>query len=392
MLLYILTKSNFIDFMFGSKIIYNSYGLIKDKMRSCYHFCKNFPSWYMEKIFTLINYFTDVKYKVTHLKETNLKLGIEHLYKNNLNDAILRFKLVDKFFSNSDQAIVNSGEFGARSDGATPISNRRATRDDVTNFSSIDYNSCQVNYWLGWTYFLKNNYQKALYHLQKASESDPVKLGTFLQNYNNSSDIPQQIWHQYRNLTAEYYNNKFCSNKQLYLPHNFVSRIMSGITDLPDNYRILELGSNTGLVGAEVKKRFPDSFTFTGVESSEAMNVFALNMNIYDNILEVSIPDFIKQHSNKYDVILSFNALSFTKNLSTYFNDIYSIVDKLGYFAFCLPINNVTNLSLKRKEFIFAITDIKEALSQTKFTVLSSEELVIEKNDKYYMVVCKKNH
>ncbi|HJD56757.1 palindromic element RPE2 domain-containing protein [Candidatus Tisiphia endosymbiont of Ptychoptera albimana] len=36
-------------------------------------------------------------------------------------------------------AIVNSGEFGARSDGATPISNRRATSDNVPNFSSIDY-------------------------------------------------------------------------------------------------------------------------------------------------------------------------------------------------------------------------------------------------------------
>ncbi|WP_250311019.1 palindromic element RPE2 domain-containing protein [Rickettsia endosymbiont of Oedothorax gibbosus] len=35
--------------------------------------------------------------------------------------------------------IVNSGEFGARSDGATPISNRRALSDDVPNFSSIDY-------------------------------------------------------------------------------------------------------------------------------------------------------------------------------------------------------------------------------------------------------------
>ncbi|MDN3030799.1 MAG: ATP-binding cassette domain-containing protein [Candidatus Tisiphia sp.] len=35
--------------------------------------------------------------------------------------------------------IVNSGGVGARSDGATPINNRRATSDDVTNFSSIDY-------------------------------------------------------------------------------------------------------------------------------------------------------------------------------------------------------------------------------------------------------------
>ncbi|HJD56618.1 MULTISPECIES: palindromic element RPE2 domain-containing protein [unclassified Candidatus Tisiphia] len=35
--------------------------------------------------------------------------------------------------------IVNSGKFGARNDGATPISNRRATSDDFPNFSSIDY-------------------------------------------------------------------------------------------------------------------------------------------------------------------------------------------------------------------------------------------------------------
>nr|WP_250312100.1 L-threonylcarbamoyladenylate synthase [Rickettsia endosymbiont of Oedothorax gibbosus] len=35
--------------------------------------------------------------------------------------------------------IVNSGEFGARSDGATPIGNRRATSDNAPNFSSIDY-------------------------------------------------------------------------------------------------------------------------------------------------------------------------------------------------------------------------------------------------------------
>ncbi|HJD56594.1 MAG TPA: palindromic element RPE2 domain-containing protein [Rickettsia endosymbiont of Sericostoma sp. HW-2014] len=37
--------------------------------------------------------------------------------------------------------MVNSGEFGARSDGATPISNRRATSNDVPSFSSIDYTS-----------------------------------------------------------------------------------------------------------------------------------------------------------------------------------------------------------------------------------------------------------
>ncbi|HJD63549.1 MAG TPA: palindromic element RPE2 domain-containing protein [Rickettsia endosymbiont of Sericostoma sp.] len=46
--------------------------------------------------------------------------------------------------------MVNSGEFGARSDGVTPISNRRATSDNVPNFSSIDYTyshflSCSIS-------------------------------------------------------------------------------------------------------------------------------------------------------------------------------------------------------------------------------------------------------
>ncbi|WP_341764198.1 HD domain-containing protein [Candidatus Tisiphia endosymbiont of Beris chalybata] len=40
-----------------------------------------------------------------------------------------------------EDTIVNSGEFGARSDGTTAIDNRQETSDDVTNFSSIDYKS-----------------------------------------------------------------------------------------------------------------------------------------------------------------------------------------------------------------------------------------------------------
>ena len=36
--------------------------------------------------------------------------------------------------------IVNSGELDARHDGAKPLDNRRAIEDDITKFSSIDYN------------------------------------------------------------------------------------------------------------------------------------------------------------------------------------------------------------------------------------------------------------
>ncbi|WP_375333453.1 sulfatase-like hydrolase/transferase [Candidatus Tisiphia endosymbiont of Xenochironomus xenolabis] len=53
--------------------------------------------------------------------------------------VILRPQEQPKTYKLVNEDIVNLGKFGARSDGATPISNRRATSDTVPNFSSIDY-------------------------------------------------------------------------------------------------------------------------------------------------------------------------------------------------------------------------------------------------------------
>ncbi|UCM85393.1 MAG: Rpn family recombination-promoting nuclease/putative transposase [Rickettsia endosymbiont of Culicoides impunctatus] len=68
-------------------------------------------------------------------------------------DKMMAFRLFkyiinicDLYLTTNPKAIVNSGEFGARSDGATPISNRRATSDNVPNFSSIDYKSLPLIY------------------------------------------------------------------------------------------------------------------------------------------------------------------------------------------------------------------------------------------------------
>ncbi|UCM86434.1 MAG: palindromic element RPE2 domain-containing protein (plasmid) [Rickettsia endosymbiont of Culicoides impunctatus] len=71
----------------------------------------------------------DSLYQIDNINEVNKKIeGWTRKIRLQYNEFVL-----------SKEVIVNSGEFGARSDGATPISNRRATSDDVTNFSSIDY-------------------------------------------------------------------------------------------------------------------------------------------------------------------------------------------------------------------------------------------------------------
>ncbi|OZG31990.1 radical SAM family heme chaperone HemW [Rickettsia endosymbiont of Culicoides newsteadi] len=72
--------------------------------------------------------------------------------------------------------IVNSGEFGARNDGATPISNRRATSDNVHNFSSIDYSD-----------FTSNLYSIMMWHKPEKWLQTVKSLGCGVQHINKLS-------------------------------------------------------------------------------------------------------------------------------------------------------------------------------------------------------------
>lgn len=156
------------------KIIDNGIAKIKNKSAHIYHCIINIPNLYKNKIIQLKNYYHDCKYKFTHLKNTNFNLGIEHLYSGNLNDALLRFNIVNKFGVNN-----NSSEH------------------------------LDTDYWLGLTYFLKNNYIKALEHMQKSIAQDKQSIVTFLQNYKNIQEVPQELWQRYRDLIARYYPTIF---------------------------------------------------------------------------------------------------------------------------------------------------------------------------------------
>jgi hypothetical protein len=341
--------------MLGSSIVVGIYNSIKNLINRCYLFIKNSPKWAAIQISSFKDYVNDAKYKLHHLRDTNIELGIEHLYKRNFNDAIIRFILVDKFFS----------------------------KDDV-----------EVNYWLGWAYFLKNNYAKSMHYLKLGSKFDVVKLGPFLENNSNYNEIPEGLWYQYRELVSSYYANNFIGPDNTNLYEVFVQKTLSQIKELPDNYSILELGSNIGNVGYEVRKRFPDSFNITGVEVSRSMNelthIYYPNTQIYDKLIELTIKEFMNGVSEKFDVILSFCGFTFTKELSPYFDSVYSALNDLGFFAFCLPTDNITKISLKRIEYIFDQQDIKKSINDSKLILLSIDELSLGINKKYSIFVCRK--
>ncbi|WP_425359977.1 MULTISPECIES: hypothetical protein [unclassified Candidatus Tisiphia] len=105
--------------------------------------------WLIEK------YPEEIKKKAERSKNKSFVRAITEKQKNGIMRKILKGEMHKNWFKSIQNqepnikkedyplryyyTIVNSGEVDSRSDGATPISNRRALSDDVPNFSSIDY-------------------------------------------------------------------------------------------------------------------------------------------------------------------------------------------------------------------------------------------------------------
>lgn len=349
--------------MLVTKIISGTYSSIKKTIKFTYNFFFDLPNLYRQQSLKIKDYFADIKYKLNNLAKVNLELGVYHLYKYNLNDAIIRFKLVDKFFKPGD---------------------------------------LEANYWLGWTYFLKNNTNKAIHHLKEAVDEDKLGLMSFIKDTNNVSEIPEKIQQQYRDIIAIkwHYNTDFGS-KKIYHPLQFIQRTLEQITYLPDNYRILEIGCNTGLIGAEIVKRFPDNLELIGIETSSKMidiiriNEQEQNKRIYDQLLHSSLQNFIDNYShltaNKFDIVVSFCGLNFTKTLDHYLAYIYSILNDLGYLAIYLPIGAKTLYSNEIKEFKLSVENVENYAIRNGLNLLFNEKLMLGINNKYSIFIFNKN-
>lgn len=338
------------------RLFSNIFSCSKKTFYKIYNFIPLFPSFIRSKINFYKDYTKDVKYKLNNLAETNFNLGIYHLNHHNINDAIIRFKLVMNFL-------------------------------DKTNKESY--------YYLGWCYFIKNNHKKALIYLENAKEYDKIKLLDFIKDYDKCSKIPSAILKAHRNYIGEMYVNNF-NSQDIHLPYRFIQKTSSFIKELPDHYNIIELGSNIGLIGYEIKKRLPESFILKGAEISSNMielcNMYYQNTKIYDTFLNDDIESVISNASEKFEVIISFCGLTFTNQIQNCFESIHNKLNKNGYFICCLPVTKKeTFLSIKRKEFIFNINSIKTAIDKSNFALLYNEAINISQDNDYLMIVCQKN-
>ncbi|MFK7974261.1 MAG: hypothetical protein AB8B66_05315 [Rickettsiaceae bacterium] len=332
--------------------------MVNKKFSGIMNFCKTSVAGILQAPHILKNQLMNIKndfnrliLKLNNMVQSNMELGLYHLHQANYNDAILRFKLIVNYLSPTNKL---------------------------------------AQYWLGWTYLLKGNCRKAIIHLTKAQEEDQIGLLHFIKSIDTINTVPLPIHKTHRNLTITDFTKNFSNN----IPQVIAVELSKTAKALPDQYTILELGSNIGLLGNEIHKRLPDHFRFIATEISTEMVKQQSNLYseapLYDQVIEVAIDEYLNSVTVQYEVIISLNGFAYNANLGQIFNNIFLTLKENGYFAFALKTSSVPSFSQHSLEFSYNNTEIATLLQTNGFKVLSCQELTLELNNNYTIFVCTK--
>jgi SAM-dependent methyltransferase len=303
----------------------------------------------------------DQKMKFGNLTETNIDLGKYHLHTGHIKDAILRFRIAKMLF---------------------------------------DKDNPEINYWLGWCYFLKPDYQLAIDYLNQGKAADTDGLGDFIKNPDAVEEVPQSIWSMLRSLTILEGNSKYSAvdfyNKPIEIPLVFIEFFLSNVKELPRGVRILDFGCSSGLAGSYLDYKTDAEYYITGVDEHELFIDYIKNLRgergfIYNKTVQSPISkveDII--NTEKYDVILSFDSLAYVKNFSRYFKSFYQALNKNGFFAILLPCSNKTIWDPSKRSFVYNSNDIAEQLKLAKFDIMDIKEWSLGRRGSYVAFTCKK--
>ncbi len=258
-----------------------------------------------EKYQEAIIWMQEMKNKLQHLRQTNYDLGMWHYNNGNLQDAILRFKMLRRF-------------------------------------SKIGMP--ELDYLLGRCYLERNQKTKAIQWLEQyirsgddryRSEADYC-LKVAQGHSEQIKQIPLSIVDRLFNLLAEKYDSIFLQAPDL--PQDEVYKIIVShfaATGHPYGNRILDLGCGTGYI-AKMLKNSKIAFAIEGVDISSKMITMCKELKIegmpcYDNLFHTDIDTFLQgDHSGKFDVVITSYLLGFYSNAELFCKLVSDALKKKG--------------------------------------------------------------
>lgn len=286
--------------------------------------------------------------KFNNLRNTNIELVKHHLSEGRMFDAKLRLGILSRIIAKEDEEIFNLK---------------------------------------GWTYYIDGNIEKSI---ESFSLANNIKIVDFLSNPGNYEIIPQEIYKTRRSWQAHYYDSLFLEGRN-YLPRSIIKSFAQFIPQR-ESKKILDLGAATGIIAYEFENK-NNQDQFFAIENSQIMinYINKFHKNLYKEIFQQEIIDFLKNNQEKFDIILSFCSLDFIQDLGEIFKNSYKSLNDGGVFCLALQVTtDKTQLNNKLYNFVYNVDEIIKILKDIGYYVFKKE--ISQIRDQEYVTIIAKNN
>ena len=313
------------------------------------------------------DFIKETRIKLNDLSKTNFDLGIHHLNKGNLNDAILRFKLVKRFGHQYDDLDYFLGR---------------------CYLEKLKYSKAKI---LFENYIIKNN--------PKFSEEAKYCINITDNKLHNIKSIPigivdhklNQKFDSYVKMAKAFQNKKNTQN----IIYEKIKEALEN-NDKVFNYNMLDLGCNLGIVAYLLRKNQLLHFSL-GVEINKNMIKYCKELTIdsnkvYNTVVNKDICTFLaskKQTDSKFDIILGTHFITYSTDLKSLFTKLKEYINANGImtFSFSAKSQEVNYIFDRKLEtFIYDKDYVVKTVKSCGWQVINDEE-VQSKKEPYPQVI-----
>ncbi len=281
----------------------------------------------------------EMKEKLKDVPGTNYNLGLYHLKKGNIRDAIMRFKFVLKLNNNNAFAHYYLAQ-------ALFLLNKNA----------------EANEHIKQALALKSNWPEALYAYNKINDND-----------NEINNIPDQVTEDFAELST------YLNEKTLQYKNDFISStIIRNINDKNPSLKILDFGCNkAGYLISLAKKQFVhsiDAICFSTEICENLLKSRIGSQNLFNSLETITPNRYIKNPTSKmYDLIIADHSACHFRNILEILTPLANNLNKNGIIALLLFINpddDGTIFDGYNNIFLYTLQNVESGLESLGFTKL----------------------
>jgi len=321
----------------------------------------------------VLNYQKAIELRADY-SQAHFNLGAVLILQNKLDEALVSFSKVIEINQTHAETHLNCGniykEFKLFSKALSSYSKAIELKQD--------YAEAYGN--RGSIYHEEGEFDKAIKDYKKALSLNPLLTKiTFSLSSLGVGSTPTTMPTQPLIELFDGYANKFDDHLTGLLGYQ-APQILMNQFKRHQNYKIhqmLDLGCGTGLCGESFVAH---AQLITGVDISEKMLEQAKAKKIYSKLICTDIVDFLKNTTEKYDLVVSADVFIYMGELDHIIKDVASTLKINGLFSFTIESSNAQRFELKSTQrYGHSQSYILELASINGFSVLEIQEVQLRK-------------